>query len=239
MRTATYLLVLFCLFMIIDKRYSETDLCKQFYMIEQASLRQIEKTEQKDREEIFDILSRFDYGFDCNELAHLYLLPNSAKEPTREKAYIQRFHQIAAKEMLKYGIPASIKLAQGILESDRGDSRLTREDKSHFGIKGAGNIYRTREYDNGRYHARLASFQGYETDWDSFRAHSILLTTRKRYRSLFDIPITDYKAWAKGLKKAGYATGAHYADKLIDIIERNELWRLDQLAEMNLEYEDL
>ncbi len=140
--------------------------------------------------------------------------------------YIRRFYKTAQEERKKFGVPAAITLAQGILESQQGSSILTRKYKNHFGIKCS-----TKEpscncaiYADDKPNDR---FKIYKSDWNSFRDHSLFLQKR-RYKKLYKIPIHDYVSWAKGLKAAGYATDPGYAKKLINIIETLELYRFDQ-----------
>ncbi|MFH4966252.1 glucosaminidase domain-containing protein [Gaetbulibacter sp. M235] len=138
--------------------------------------------------------------------------------------YLERFSAIAQEEMRLYGIPASITLAQGILESNSGRGRLSIEANNHFGIKchdwtGA-KIYHDDD-------ALQECFRKYNDAKYSYRDHSLFLTNRKRYSKLFDLDKDDYKAWAKELKAAGYATDRHYPSKLISLIERYELYKLD------------
>lgn len=149
----------------------------------------------------------------------------SEREKKRVR-YIRRFHKTAIEERKKYGIPASITLAQGILESQQGTSTLTRKYKNHFGIKCSRKepscncaVYADDKPDD--------RFKIYLSDWTSFRDHSLFLQ-KKRYKKLYSIPVSDYVNWAKGLKKAGYATDPNYAKKLIQIIESMELYRFDQ-----------
>lgn len=139
--------------------------------------------------------------------------------------YIAEFSGIAKDNMVNYGIPASITLAQGILESGAGLGRLAQEGNNHFGIKCH------REWRGGRiYHdddERGECFRRYNDAAHSYRDHSLFLTERSRYRDLFDLPVEDYRAWARGLRKAGYATDPKYPDKLIGIIERYQLHQYD------------
>ena len=139
--------------------------------------------------------------------------------------YIQTFSQVAKFEMKEYGIPASITLAQGLLESGFGKGELARKTNNHFGIK----CHTGWEGDYARHDddARGECFRKYNHPMYSYRDHSLFLTTRSRYASLFDLRPDDYKAWAKGLKKAGYATDRKYPDKLIQLIERYDLQRFD------------
>lgn len=139
--------------------------------------------------------------------------------------YVDRYKDIAIREMDAYGIPASITLAQGILESGKGNSTLARKANNHFGIKcHKGWSGKTFYMDDDAKNECFRSYRDVET---SFEDHSKFLTTRNRYAFLFDLKKTDYKGWAKGLKKAGYATNPHYARLLIKIIEENELHQYD------------
>lgn len=148
-----------------------------------------------------------------------------ANGPKAQEAYIAKYKDVAIHEMKEYGIPASITLAQGLLESGSGQSYLATEANNHFGIKchldwDGRKVYK----DDDR---RNECFRAYDDPDDSFRDHSLFLTTRSRYAFLFEESPTDYKAWAKGLKKAGYATNRKYDDRLIDLIERYELHQFD------------
>lgn len=141
-------------------------------------------------------------------------------------AYIEQYKDIAIKEMAKYGIPASITLAQGLLESGAGQSRLAVFANNHFGIKchdwqGA-KMYKDDD-------ERNECFRSYDNPLQSFEDHSSFLVNKVRYRSLFSLNTTDYKGWAYGLKGAGYATNPNYAHRLIDIIECYELYRFDTM----------
>jgi hypothetical protein len=150
-----------------------------------------------------------------------------AQKMTREE-YIQEYKDLAMIEMLRSGIPASIKLAQGLLESDNGNSRLAVRGNNHFGIK-CHNDWNGRKiyHDDDK---RNECFRKYKSVYESFIDHSDFLRNKQRYAFLFELEITDYKGWAKGLKKAGYATSRKYADLLIMIIEENELNQYDLLA---------
>lgn len=142
------------------------------------------------------------------------------------EAYIKQYRDIAVEEMKKYRIPASITLAQGLLESGAGQSSLARKSNNHFGIK-CGSDWRgkTVRHDDD---ARRECFRAYKHPKDSYEDHSRFLANRPRYASLFKLKITDYKGWAKGLKKAGYATNPRYAQQLIDIIELYDLHKYDR-----------
>ena len=140
--------------------------------------------------------------------------------------YINRFRDDAINDMMHTGVPASITLAQGILESSSGNSMLAREANNHFGIKCHSDWRGERVYKDDD--AKNECFRKYPTALASFKDHSRFLRERSRYAFLFDYRITDYKAWAKGLKKAGYATNPRYADHLIRIIEQHELYQYDK-----------
>ncbi len=139
--------------------------------------------------------------------------------------YIALYSHIAVKNMEAFGIPASITLAQGILESAAGNSNLARYANNHFGIKCH------RGWQGGTYYqdddARNECFRAYSSPEESFADHARFLTTRQRYASLFELDRTDYEGWARGLRAAGYATNPAYADRLINLIERHELYRFD------------
>tara|TARA_B100001094_G_C18005631_1_gene707493 strand:+ start:108 stop:869 length:762 start_codon:yes stop_codon:yes gene_type:complete len=141
--------------------------------------------------------------------------------------YVKFFAPIAMDEMIQYKIPASITLAQGILESGGGKGRLAVEANNHFGIK-------CHEW-NGKkiYHdddEKQECFRKYDTPEFSYRDHSIFLANRDRYSFLFKLDKDNYVKWAKGLKKAGYATDPKYPKKLIDLIERYDLDKYDNLV---------
>ena len=142
--------------------------------------------------------------------------------------YINTYKYVAMENMKTFGIPASIKLAQGILESGSGTGTLSRSANNHFGIKCAGNW----EGESVAFtdDAPDECFRKYNSPLESFTDHSHFLSKRKHYNNLFQLDKKDYKAWAHGLKKAGYATDPKYADKLISIIERYELYQYDNLA---------
>lgn len=148
----------------------------------------------------------------------------AAKNPKLD--YIDKYSDIAIKEMKRTGVPASITLAQGILESNAGQSVLATKGNNHFGIK-CHNDWKgkTMKMDDN---APKECFRVYPNAEASFRDHSDFLRSRDRYKSLFELKQTDYKGWARGLKKAGYATDPGYADKLITLIEDYELYRFDK-----------
>lgn len=145
--------------------------------------------------------------------------------------YISRYKDIAIQKMQEYNIPASITLAQGILESGSGNSYLARKGNNHFGIKCHGWKGRSIYHDDDEANE---CFRAYRRAEDSYHDHSLFLTQRPRYAFLFDIDVMDYKAWARGLSKAGYATNPRYPELLIRIIERNELYLYDQVAMKHL-----
>ncbi len=139
--------------------------------------------------------------------------------------YIQRYQILAIEEMARSGIPASITIAQGCLESANGSSELSKKSNNHFGIKcKKGWKGKKVYYDDD---AKNECFRKYRTVEDSYVDHTNFLLNNQRYASLFELKTTDYKGWAHGLKKAGYATNKKYAHKLIHIIETNKLYRLD------------
>lgn len=148
----------------------------------------------------------------------------------RAAQYIEIFAPIARKEMQKFKIPASITLAQGLLESGFGTGRLAVEANNHFGIKcHSGWKGKTISHDDDQ---KGECFRVYKDPEESYRDHSLFLKNRSRYAFLFNYSTKDYKAWAKGLKKAGYATDPKYPDKLIQLIERFDLSRFDSKSKV-------
>lgn len=150
---------------------------------------------------------------------------NVTPENHHAREYIERYSVIAVSEMRRTGVPASIKLAQGMIESDYGRSRLARLANNHFGIKCHSSWRGPVIYHDDD--ARDECFRKYSDPDESFRDHSDFLVTGSRYRSLFSLNPTDYKGWARGLKSAGYATNPAYADMLIRKIEENGLYVFD------------
>jgi len=150
----------------------------------------------------------------------------NSKRYSATEEYIESFANTAMNQMRTHKIPASIILAQGILESGSGNSDLTRVSNNHFGIKCHKGWEGARTYYNDD--AKGECFRVYEDPASSFTDHSEFLTKRKRYAKLFKLNPGDYKAWAKGLKKAGYATDKKYPKKLIRIIEKYELYKYDE-----------
>ncbi len=147
------------------------------------------------------------------------------EKPYTTDTYIDKFKYVAVWQMHKYGIPASITMAQAILESNSGNSELARVAKNHFGIKCASNWNgKTYLKDDER---KGECFRMYSDEKESFADHVAFLQ-RDRYTKLFTLSSKDYKGWAKGLKKAGYATNPKYPDMLISLIERYKLYELDK-----------
>lgn len=141
--------------------------------------------------------------------------------------YIEKYAETAVREMKATGIPASITLAQGCLESGNGNSTLATKANNHFGIKCHKNWKgKTIRHDDDE---KNECFRSYRNADESFRDHSDFLRYSDRYAALFNLELTDYKGWAYGLQKAGYATAKTYAESLIRIIEENELYRYDKL----------
>lgn len=143
------------------------------------------------------------------------------------ESYINTYADLAMREMLRTGIPASITLAQGCLESNNGNSRLAVSANNHFGIKCHDWKGKKIYHNDDRWQE---CFRSYPSVYDSYVDHSQFLATKTRYASLFELRPDDYRGWANGLKKAGYATAPHYARQLIQIIEDNQLYRYDQMA---------
>ena len=152
------------------------------------------------------------------------------------KAYLEQWRQTAVIQQREYHIPASITMAQAILESGSGNSELAKKANNHFGIKchdwkGA-TIYMDDD-------AKGECFRVYSSAEESFKDHSLFLTTKSRYAVLFQLPSNDYKAWARGLKDAGYATNPQYADLLINVIDELKLYELDETTITSLKPESL
>ena len=142
------------------------------------------------------------------------------------EAYIEQFYNLALIEQERHKIPASITLAQGLLESNAGRSRLANAGNNHFGIKCSGGWTGDFMYHDDERHDEC--FRKYATALDSYEDHSLFLK-KQRYAFLFDYDITDYKAWANGLRTAGYATDPKYPAKLIKLIEDYQLFRFDTM----------
>ncbi|MGY8946344.1 MAG: glucosaminidase domain-containing protein [Flavobacteriales bacterium] len=139
--------------------------------------------------------------------------------------YVNTYSKTAINEMKKFGIPASVTMAQGILESSSGKGGLALKSNNHFGIKCHSTWKGKKVYHDDD--EKGECFRKYKNPETSYRDHSVFLKSRSRYSFLFKLKKSNYIKWAKGLKKAGYATDPGYADKLISIIERYELWKLD------------
>jgi flagellum-specific peptidoglycan hydrolase FlgJ len=165
----------------------------------------------------------------------LFAQAAKAQAPVRKtvKQYINEYKEDAVREMHEDGIPASITLAQGVLESNSGNSPLAISANNHFGIKCQ------KEWDGPTFiqddDAKDECFRKYETVFDSYADHSKFLKSRPRYAFLFQLDIADYKGWALGLKAAGYATDPTYATRLIKIIEDNALYNLDTIKPLSPE----
>jgi len=147
------------------------------------------------------------------------------EQKSPQEKYIERFASLAVEEMYRSGVPASITLAQGLLESRYGLSDLAAKGNNHFGIKCHNNWEGGRMYHDDD--AKGECFRKYDSPEQSYRDHSDFLRYRDRYKFLFDYDVTDYKAWAHGLKKAGYATDPAYPSKLIRLIEEYKLHEYD------------
>lgn len=156
----------------------------------------------------------------------LLLIGTFLNAQSSAELYIKRFAKTAIQEMEKYNIPASITLAQGMLESGNGKSNLASRSNNHFGIKCHASWSGERVYHDDD--AKGECFRKYESPWWSFRDHSKFLQGN-RYQGLYKYDQKDYKSWARGLKKAGYATNPKYADLLISKIEKHQLWRYDRM----------
>jgi len=151
---------------------------------------------------------------------------NAQKEKTEQ--YIQQYSELAVQEMIRTGVPAAIKLAQGILESQSGESDLVKRSNNHFGIK-----CKTEWTGNKTYHdddEKGECFRVYPDAMASYKDHSDFLRTRPHYNFLFKLDPTNYEAWANGLKKAGYATSPTYPKSLIKVIKDYQLDRFNQIA---------
>ena len=154
----------------------------------------------------------------------LSMINLSAQQMTRQE-YIDVYKDMAISEMKRSGIPASITLAQGLLESNNGNSRLVTKGNNHFGIKCHGWKGKKIYHDDDE---KDECFRKYKSANESYMDHTDFLMGSPRYEFLFSLDQTDYRGWAKGLKKAGYATSPKYANLLIDLIEENELYVYDK-----------
>jgi LysM repeat protein len=163
--------------------------------------------------------------FKCIAFGLLILSNSVFGQEISRKEYIEKYSSLAIIQMHQYKIPASITLAQGILESNHGNSRLATKANNHFGIKCHGWEGKKIFADDDK---KNECFRNYKDVLESFVDHSLFLNKYSRYEFLFDYKITDYKSWAKGLKKAGYATNSKYPELLIKIIEENKLYQFDR-----------
>ncbi|MDZ4681354.1 MAG: glucosaminidase domain-containing protein [Saprospiraceae bacterium] len=145
----------------------------------------------------------------------------------KQFAYVKRFAAVAQTEMKKFGIPASVTLAQGLLESNVGESSLATRNNNHFGIKCFSRNCRRGHCSNYTDDSHKDFFRTYKSPWESYRAHSLMLYHNKRYKHLFDLKNHDYKGWSYGLKKAGYATDPNYGEKIAGMIEDLDLHQYD------------
>lgn len=161
-------------------------------------------------------------------VADFFAFSQNTQQKKETLDYIERYKDIAMEEMQKDKIPASITLAQGILESGNGQSKLAKQGNNHFGIKCHSDWKGKRMHQDDD--APNECFRVYDNAEDSYRDHSKFLKNGTRYKSLFELSITDYKGWAKGLKKAGYATLPTYATVLINLIETYDLQQYDQMV---------
>lgn len=158
----------------------------------------------------------------CSLLA---VYPLFSQQAPSVSSYIERYKSVSKQHMEQYGIPASIKMAQAILESGFGTSELSLNANNHFGIKCHGWQYATYYKDDDK---PDECFRSYLDPVHSYEDHSDFLVSRQRYSFLFDLDPLDYKGWARGLGQAGYATNPRYPQLLIKIIEEHELYKLDQ-----------
>ena len=150
----------------------------------------------------------------------------AAKERQTREEYVEKYKAIAIAHMERYGIPASITMAQGILESDSGNSYLSRTSNNHFGIKCKKSWTGRKVYHDDD--AKGECFRAYPSVEASYQDHADFLDQSPRYDSLFAYPSDDYRSWARGLKAAGYATAPDYAERLVKIIESMKLYLLDK-----------
>lgn len=169
-------------------------------------------------------MKRYIFSFLGAFLAIIQLSAQQIKWNSSYQEYFDVYKDVAIEQMLKYGIPASITLAQGVLESGAGKSELARKANNHFGIKCHGWTGRKSYHDDDE---RNECFRAYDNAYESYLDHSVFLSSSRRYSSLFKLKHTDYKGWAKGLKACGYATLPTYAERLIDIIQLYKLHRYD------------
>jgi len=182
---------------------------------------------KKSAQEEKDAKERYLYA-QSDKIFEKYKKSNQDKVNGFTVDYIGNYKDIAIDKMVTYNIPASITLAQGILESGNGLSTLAKKSNNHFGIKCHSGWKGKKVYHDDD--KRNECFRKYDSPEGSFNDHSLFLTSRGRYEFLFDLEPDDYKGWAKGLKKAGYATDRKYPKKLIAFIENFELYQYDDLV---------
>jgi flagellum-specific peptidoglycan hydrolase FlgJ len=157
-----------------------------------------------------------------------------AAQKMSTQQYIEEFKYAAMQEMKIYGIPASVTLAQGILESASGNSKLAKDCNNHFGIKCRKNW--TGNFCLADDDAADECFRGYPNAMESYRDHSLFLKGASRYDFLFSLPVTDYRAWAHGLRQAGYATNPAYGNIIIGVVERYRLSMYDSMMVLGTDY---
>lgn len=205
---------------VMNTSYSEVE-----HIVPESTPRNRKKTKSSSRkakdENLANTYSNMTYSFGKNESSK-----SKTSKRKKQAAYVNRFAEVAQKEMRKYGIPASITLAQGLIETNAGDSRLARQNNNHFGMKCFSKKCGKGHCANFTDDSHKDFFRKYKSSWESYRAHSKLLMG-KRYRHLKKLGTEDYKGWARGLKKAGYATDKRYAEKLINIIDELKLYQFD------------
>jgi hypothetical protein len=175
----------------------------------------------------------FRYGSWVMGMSLFFMVFVASRPISLQEKYIEQFKYVAISEMKRTGVPASIKMAQALLESQSGQSILATSANNHFGIKckstWTGEIYYHKDDDLDSNGVLVEScFRSYSSAVDSYKDHSDFLVNRGRYKELFNLPKTDYVGWAHGLKKCGYATDPSYADRLVRIIQRYNLDLLDQ-----------
>ena len=175
-------------------------------------------------------MKRLIFSLFCTLAATQALAGSKTETPSKYQSpetyeYIEKYYKTAIRHMLDYKIPASITLAQGILESGSGRSELAVKANNHFGIK-CKTGYKGKEFHLDD-ETPNECFRVYDNAEESYKDHALFLTERPYYKPLFKLKTTDYKGWAKGLKECGYATNPKYAQRLIDIIEDNKLYKFD------------
>ena len=165
--------------------------------------------------------------FDGNKLELSDSERKKLEKVKKQKAYITKYADLAKKEMKSHGIPASITLAQGLLESNAGESKLAKNNHNHFGLKCFSRKCKKGHCSNFTDDSHKDFFKIFKSPADSYHAHSKLLRNGSRYKGLFKLKKDDYKGWARGLRKAGYATDPNYDKKLIRLIEELKLYKYD------------